>query len=161
MKLLIGSIAAGICAFCLIANTALAGANNSAPDKGTKVINTTHTYKALVERLQKSIRKNKMGIVARASATLGARSIGVTIPGNMVIMVFRPDFAVRMLKTSVPAGIEAPLRYYVTEGVDGKASLTYRTASSVFAPYDNAELDVMAKELDGILARIVAEALGN
>lgn len=102
-----------------------------------------------------------MGIVARASATLGAKSIGVTIPGNMVIMVFRPDFAVRMLKASVPAGIEAPLRLYVTEDANGKATLTYRTPSNVFAPYRNPDLDKMAGELDAILSRIVADALGG
>ena len=34
-------------------------------------------------------------------------------------MVFRNDYAVRMLQASVPAGIEAPLRLYVTENADG------------------------------------------
>ena len=60
-----------------------------------------------------------MGIVAQACADCGANAIGVTIPGNRVIMVFRPDFAVRMLDASVAAGIEAPLRLYVTERPDG------------------------------------------
>jgi uncharacterized protein (DUF302 family) len=66
-----------------------------------------------------------MGLVARASATMGAKSIGKTIPGNMVVMVYRPDFAIRMLKASVPAGIEAPIRFYITENpATGSATLT-------------------------------------
>jgi uncharacterized protein (DUF302 family) len=75
-------------------------------------------------------------------------------------MVFRNDCAVRMLAASVPAGIEAPLRIYVTENADGRASLTYRTPSSVFAPYGSAELDAMARELDPIFESIVQDAAG-
>jgi uncharacterized protein (DUF302 family) len=128
------------------------------PHPGTTVIDTDVPFATFEDRLRQAIRENRMGIVAEASATRGAQSIGVTIPGNAVIMVFRPDFAVRMLKASVPAGIEAPLRLYLTEAGDGTATLTYRRPSSVFAPYGNAELDAMAGELDGIFAKIVADA---
>ena len=135
------------------------GANAAAPYSGTQVIETPFAYKVLTGRLIKAIRKNRMGIIARASATIGAKSIGVTIPGNMVIMVFRPDFAVRMLKASVPAGIEAPLRFYVTENKDGKANLTYRKPSSVFAPYGSPDLDRLAGEIDIIFGKIIEDTL--
>lgn len=129
------------------------------PGNGTKVIPTAMGYGDLVDRTVKAVAANRMGLVAQASATLGAKSIGVDIPGNMVIMVFRPDFAVRMLKASVPAGIEAPIRLYVTEDPkSGKATLSYRTPSSVFTPYANADLDRMAAELDVIFAKIAADA---
>ncbi len=135
-----------------------AAAHDAAPFPGTHVIKTGHSYQAMVEKLPKAVSKNKMGVVAKASATLGAKKIGVTIPGNMVVMVFHPKFAVRMLDASVPAGIEAPLRFYITENADGTTTLTYREPSSVFAPYDSAKLDKMAKELDVIFARIAADA---
>ena len=61
-------------------------------------------FTAMVEKLPKAVAKNKMGVVAKASATLGAKKIGVTIPGNMVVMVFHPKFAVRMLEASVRRG---------------------------------------------------------
>ena len=77
----------------------------------------------------------------------------------MVIAVYRNDFAVRMLEASVPAGIEAPIRFYVTENPDGTASLTYRRPSTVFAPCGSADLDAMAKELDQIWQQIVAAAV--
>ncbi len=135
-----------------------AAAHDATPFPGTHVIKTGHSYQAMVKKLPEAVSKNKMGVVAKASATLGARKIGVTIPGNMVVMVFHPKFAVRMLQASVPAGIEAPLRFYITENADGTTTLTYREPSSVFAPYDSAELDKMAKELDVIFARIAADA---
>lgn len=131
------------------------------PHTGSKVFRTDYTYAAMVERLVAAIKKNKMGIVARASATNGAKSIGVKIPGNIVIMVFRPDFAIRMLRASVPAGIEAPLRFYITEGSDGKATLTYRRPSSTFAPYGSLALDRMALQLDRIFGQIATDALAT
>lgn len=102
---------------------------------------------------------NKRGLVAKTSATVGAKSIGQTIPGNMIIKVYRPDFAIRMLKASVPAGIEASIHYYITEDpATGTATLNYRTPSSVFNPCKNAELDAMAKELDVNFAKIASDA---
>ena len=138
---------------------AVSNADVAAPYPGTIEMKTGKAYGALVKSLTNAIKMNKMGLVAKASATVGAKSIGKTIPGNMVIMVFRPDFAIRMLKASVSSGIEAPIRYYIAEGpATGKASLTYRTPSSVFGPYKNAELDAMAKELDVIFAKIASDA---
>jgi uncharacterized protein (DUF302 family) len=102
-----------------------------------------------------------MGLVAQASASRGAAARGVKIPGNAVLMVFRNDYAVRMLGASVAAGIEAPLRLYVTENSDGTASLTYRMPSAVFAPYGSSALDEMAKELDAVFRNIVRDAAGG
>jgi uncharacterized protein (DUF302 family) len=69
-----------------------------------------------------------------------------------------------MLASSVAAGIEAPIRFYVTEGADGVATLSYRTPSAVFAPYvtrRKKELGVIARELDAIFAQIAIDAAGN
>jgi uncharacterized protein (DUF302 family) len=146
----------------LLAGPQVWAAGGSAPPlAGTQVIKTPHAFDALVARLERAISDNRMGLVAQASASRGAAARGVKIPGNAVLMVFRNDFAVRMLAASVPAGIEAPLRLYVTENSDGTASLTYRLPSAVFAPYGSPELDTMAKELDGIFGKIVHDAVGN
>ena len=58
----------------------------------------------------------------------------------------------------MPAGIEAPIRYYLTENPDGTTTLTYRRPTAVFAPYDGEGLDAMAEELDGIFAAIAEQA---
>ncbi|MDJ0947362.1 MAG: DUF302 domain-containing protein [Alphaproteobacteria bacterium] len=131
------------------------------PYAGVEVLATPLDFKDMVSRLEAAIDANKMGLVTKASASIGASRRGVTIPGNMVLGVYRNDFAVRMLEASVPAGIEAPLRFYVTENPDGTATLTYRKPSAVFAPYKNADLDAMAAELDPIFAKIAAEAAGR
>ena len=131
------------------------------PNPGMQVIKTPHDFKTLWDRLEGAIKTNKMGLVTRASASYGAAHRKITIPGNAVFGVYRNDFAVRMLKASVPAGIEAPLRFYITENADGKTNLIYRLPSAVFKPYGSADLDIMAKELDVIFAKIAADAAGS
>lgn len=81
------------------------------------------------------------------------------IPGNAVVMVYRNDYAVRMLAAGVPAGVEAPLRLYVTEDGDGRGVPSYVPPSRLSAPYGNPELDALARELDPIVERIAAEAV--
>ena len=145
----------------MVAACVAAAAEASAPFPGTLTVNTKHGFDALVSRVEKAVADHKMGLVAQASASRGAAASGVKIPGNAVLMVFRNDYAVRMLEASVPAGIEAPLRLYITENADGSASLTYRTPSAVFAPYASPALAEMAKELDAIFGTIVRDAIGR
>lgn len=119
------------------------------------------SFADLVGRLEEAVKANKMGLVNAASASDGAKAQGITILGNRVVGVFRNDFARRMLAASVPAGIEAPIRFYVTEGADGKASLSYRTPGTVFAPYlaeATPDLRALAGELDAIFAKIADDA---
>jgi len=131
------------------------------PYPGTVTVPTPHKFDTLLTRLAKAISDNGMGLVAQASASRGAASRGVTIPGNAVIEVFRNDYAVRMLEASVPAGIEAPLRIYVIENTNKSTTIIYRRPSAVFTPYGNAKLDAMARELDPIFEKIVRDAAGK
>ena len=136
-------------------------ADNGYPYPGTNVVKTKHSFADLWKRLETAIGDNEMGLVAQASASVGASRRDVKIAGNAVFGVYRNDFAVRMLKASVPAGIEAPLRFYLTENTDGTATLTYRTPSAVFKPYGSADLDAMAGELDQIFTAIAKQAVGQ
>ena len=143
---------------------AAAGSNSWGALPGWEVAKTAHDYKTLIGRLDQAVKANKMGLVTRASATLGAKKVlDKTIPGNMVVGVYHPRFAVRMLEASIPAGIEAPIRFYITENADKSATLSYKTPSAVFAPYmaGNDKLKALAEELDALFAKIAAEAAGG
>jgi len=147
-------------ALTVVAKLALADSWSDLP-AGWAVMKTSHSYPALVERLNQAVEANNMELVTRASATIGVeKALDKKIPGNMVAGVYRPDFAVRMLEASIPAGIEAPIRFYVTENADGTATLSYKTPSSVFAPYSagSEKLQALAAELDDIFAKIADDA---
>ncbi|MBS1269355.1 MAG: hypothetical protein MAG794_00305 [Gammaproteobacteria bacterium] len=134
-------------------------AENPTPYAGMRIIDTDTPIAEYQEKLLGAIQANKMGIVARACADCGAKAVlDKEIPKNRVIMIFHPRFAVRMLEASVAAGIEAPLRLYLTEQDDGTAKLTYRLPSHIFGAYEVDALDKLGEDLDGVVARIVAEA---
>ena len=129
--------------------------------EGWAVIETSHVYQDLVDRVKTATKANKMGVVTEAGPTEAAANRGVTIPGNRVIGVYNNDFAVRMLEASEAAMIEAPIRFYVTEQEDGTATLSYKTPSLVFSPYaeDSPEVMIIAKELDVVFEKIAEDAV--
>jgi uncharacterized protein (DUF302 family) len=78
-----------------------------------------------------------------------------------VIGVYRNDYARRMLEASLAAGIEAPIRFYLTENSDGSSTLSYRAPSAVFEPYFDEggdALKALAGELDIVFAAIADRA---
>jgi uncharacterized protein (DUF302 family) len=127
-----------------------------------KVVRTSKApFATVAVALEQAIADQKMGLVCHANAQQGAAARGVKIPGNQVIMIFRPDFAIKMLKANVEAGIEAPIRIYLYENPDGTATITYRTPSTIFGPYRHPDLTAIGAELDPIVERIVGQALAT
>ncbi len=130
--------------------------------EGWRVLKTGHQFETLVKRLEDSVKANKMGLVTAASASAGAAGQGIKILGNRIIGVYRNDFARRMLTASIAAGIEAPIRFYITENEDQTATLSYKLPSTVFAPYfheGGEDLRKLSAELDEIFARISDQAV--
>lgn len=149
-------------AFCLLALPALAGSVE--PREGWEVHDTGHSHDQLVERLEQAVKDHGMAVVTRAGPTGAAAKRGIEIPKNLVMGVFNNDVAVRVLALSVPAMIEAPIRFYLTEDEDGSATLSYKRPSFVWAPYmaeGGAELEAIAAELDGTFEAIAAGAAGG
>lgn len=149
----------GISAVLVTLSVAIAGTVK--PQNGWVVIDTHQSFAALSERLDAAVKAEKMGLVTSASASEGAKAAGFMIPGNRIVGVFRNDFARRMLSASVSAGIEAPVRFYVTENPDGTSTLSYKKPSFVFAPYLDEGKDALRSlggELDGIFAKIANAA---
>jgi uncharacterized protein (DUF302 family) len=149
-----------LCLTALFLSTTAAVAQDVRP--GWAVYQTKHSFKSMVGKLRSAIKDAKMLNVTRASASAGARGRKITIPGNMIVGVYRNDYAVRMLEASIDAGIEAPIRFYLTENEDKTTRLAYRTPSSVFAPYMDEggdKLKELAAELDGVFDQIAKAAI--
>lgn len=130
---------------------------------GAQAEQVTLTSKAPFARvaaaLEKAIADHGMGLVCRANAQQGAASRGVKIPGNQVLMVFRNDFAVRLINAEPRAAYEAPMRIYLYENSDGTASLVYVRPSSLFRPYGHPEITKVGAELDPIFEKIAKQAV--
>lgn len=134
------------------------------PREGWVIHDTDKPFDALVEAVRAAVETAPIAIVTQASASDGARAQGHTIPGNRIFGLYRNDYARRMLAASVAAGIEAPIRLYVTEDEDGTASLSYKTPTSVFTPYFDEggdDLRALASELDGIFKIVAQTAIAD
>lgn len=134
------------------------------PRDGWIVHDTDKSYTDLVQAVRDAVSEAPIAIVTQASASDGARMQGVDIPGNRVFGLYRNDYARRMLDASVAAGIEAPIRLYVTEEADGTATLSYKTPSHVFAPYaeeGGAALRALADELDAVFEDVARAAVAE
>ncbi len=143
--------------------TSSAFADSVAPRDGWAVYDTAHSYPDLIDRVKAEVKAEPgVGVVTQAGPTGAAKKLGVTIPGNRVIGVYGPQFAIRAVGLSVPAMIEAPIRMYVTEDSDGAATLSYKTPTLVFSPYFDEggdELRALAAELDGKFKAIAERAV--
>ena len=127
--------------------------------EGKVTLTSKAPFAKVVEGLEKAIGEAKMALVCHANAQQGAAARGVKIAGNQVFLVFRNDFAVRILNAVPEAGIEPPIRISLYENRDGTVTLTYMKPSAVFKPYPHPEIGKVAAELDPIFERIVAQAL--
>ncbi|TLF51758.1 DUF302 domain-containing protein [Halomonas urmiana] len=139
-----------------------AAAESRWPEQGWRVMPTSLAYPELLGALREAVKAEGMFVVTEAGPTEAAANRGITLPGNRVVGVFRNDYAVRILRLSVPAMIEAPMRFYVTEQGDGTGTLAWKTPSHLLAPYlDEAddELATIADELDTRFAAIAARVL--
>ncbi|TWI87156.1 uncharacterized protein (DUF302 family) [Roseibium hamelinense] len=149
---------------CALILSSAALAQSVEPRPGWRVVKTEQSYDELVESVSSSIKAEGMLLVTQASASAGAKGQGITIPGNRVIGVYRNDFARRMLDASVASGIEAPIRFYITENTDGTGTLSWKTPSFVFEPYmgeSGGQLKALASELDGVFMKIADRAVGS
>lgn len=127
----------------------------TAAQDGRVTVKSTAPFGRVAEVLERAVTDEKMAVVCHANAQRGAAGRGVTIKGNQVLMVFRNDFAVRLLAADPAAGFEAPIRIYVYENADGSATVSYIPPSVIFAPYRHSGVQAVARELDGIFRRIV------
>jgi len=148
-----------ILALCLVASGARAEPI-TAPE-GWVAIDTDKPFARLLDDLTAAVSANGFGVVTQAGPTAAAKQRGVDIPDNRIVGVFNNIYAVRVLALSVPAMIEAPVRFYLTDDGDGTASLSWKTPSHVFAPYMSGaipDLAVAAGELDAVFQAIADTA---
>lgn len=111
----------------------------------------------VVERLKQGAASASMAIVAHLNGQANAAKRGLSVPGDQILEVFRPDLAIRVWEADKSAGLDIPIRIHVFE--QGAATvISYRPPSAVFAPYHNPRLDLIGAELDPVFAAIAAHA---
>ncbi|MHB1567145.1 MAG: DUF302 domain-containing protein [Acidiferrobacter sp.] len=113
------------------------------------------SLEVVVERLTAAIAAAPLGLVSHINGQANAARRGLTVEGDQILEVFRPDLAVRVWTAEKAAGLDIPIRLHVYVRA-GQTYVGYRRPSVIFAHYQNAALDALGAELDGLFAGIVA-----
>lgn len=128
----------------------------------TVTLPSPYGFDETLDRIERSVEANGMFKIATASASRAAAGQGFAIPGDAVVLVFRNDFARRILAADQAAGIEAPLPIQIRETKTG-TEIAWKRPSDVYrgyaAPGIAPEIAKVARELDAIFAKIAADAL--
>jgi len=125
------------------------------PYPGTVSLGSSYAQADAVRRLEQAVRANGLTLVQTInSGGQGPASVSV-------ILVSSSDYWGRILKVNQLAGMEMPIRIYVTDTGNKSSAVVYRAPSSIFALYDSPELDRIAAELDQVFAKIVDDAIGD
>lgn len=109
---------------------------------------------ATVEALVAGIEAQGLRVVAHINGQANAAKLGVDVPADQILEVFRPDFAIRVWKICKPAGIDIPLRIHVFEDASG-VHVACRLPTTVLGPWGVPELDAIGEELDPKFQAIV------
>lgn len=120
-----------------------------------KTLTTKLTPQAAVGRLTAAVEVSGLRLVALIDGQANAAKLGLMVPADQVLEIFRPDFAVRVWAACKPAGHDIPLRIHVYEE-GGQTKVGCRMPSSVFSPFGVAELDAIGAELDPLFDTILS-----
>lgn len=98
---------------------------------GTVVLTAGTDVPGTVKRLQDAITAGGGTVAATVDHTLDARAVGVTLPGNTVVIGSSPAAQAPLLRADQRAAV--PQRYLVTQGPGTGATVTYSGADYVAA----------------------------
>lgn len=137
-----------------LAGSAFSYAGPIEPRDGWEIRQTEKPYARLLDDFKEVVPMVGMAVVTEAGPTEAAKARDVDIPGNRVIGVFDNDTAVRLLKLSTPAMIEAPIRFYVTEDAEGRGRLSWKRPSAILATYADGKNGDAISEIGQSLDRV-------
>ena len=115
---------------------------------------TSLSADAAVAALRAGIEAQGLRVVAHINGQANAAKLGVSVPADQILEVFRPDFAIRVWKACKPAGIDIPLRIYVYEDAAG-VHVACRLPTTVFGPWQTPVLTAVGEELDPMFLAIL------
>jgi uncharacterized protein (DUF302 family) len=114
---------------------------------------------AAVDALKAGIEAQGLRLVAHINGQANAARLGIAVPADQILEVFRPDFAMRVWKACKPAGIDVPIRIHVHE-TSGRVHIACRLPSEVFAPWNCPPLTDLGSELDPMFQAILDRVPG-
>lgn len=111
------------------------------------------------QRLLASIERRGLEVFARIDHGAGARAAGMDIGEELLLVFGDPRVGTLLMETDRTVGYELPLRVLVWETQDG-TRLGYRPVRALQDEYGISVRAEILERMDGLLAELLAEAIG-
>lgn len=115
-------------------------------------------FSTTVKQAETAIKKRAAMIVATVDHQNMLRMVGASARGSKTIEFGKPDMMKMLVPENPEIALEMPLRIYIFERSDGKAVVSYRKVSGIFAGYGKDQLKQAGQMMDMMLEEIAAEA---
>lgn len=120
-----------------------------------KTISTNLTPQQAVDRLIAAVEASGLRLVAHINGQANAAKLGLMVPADQILEIFRPDYAARVWAACKPAGHDIPLRIHVYEE-NAQTKVACRMPGTVFKPFGSDALDAIGAELDPLFDTILS-----
>lgn len=144
----------------VIASIALAGVFATSayaqmkPMDGSQMVMSKYSFSETVDLLKGAIEQQNLMVIHEVDGQKMLQMAGKKVGGMKQLFFFHPSYMAKVLESNEMAGIAIPLKIIAMEK-DGKVMVRYFLPSETLKPYKGTE--AIAKELDGKVAKIIAE----
>lgn len=123
-----------------------------------EVVESNYSYQETVQKLKDAIVGNQMMLLLEADHKMMLSMIKAESPPSITILFARPQMGEMLAKAEPKAALEMPMRVLVREFDDGKVRVVYYKPSYLFSHYQNKNLDMVGKNMDMMVEKLVTAA---
>lgn len=123
-----------------------------------QVVESNYSYQETVQKLKDAIVGNEMMLLLEADHKMMLSMIQEETRPSITIHFGRPQMGAMLLKAEPKAALEMPMRVLVREFDDGKVRVLYYKPSYLFSHYRNQNLDMVGKNMDMMVEKLVTAA---
>lgn len=124
------------------------------PMDGSQMTMSKYSFNDTVDMLKGAIEQQNLMVIHEVDGQKMLQMAGKKVDGMKQLLYFHPAYMARVLEANEMAGIAIPLKIVVMEKM-GKVMVRYFLPSETLKPYKGTE--AIAKELDGKIAKVIAE----
>lgn len=130
------------------------------PDRGRLVsVAAMAPVAEVVDQLAAAIERRGITIFARVDHAAGAREAGLEMPDEELLIFGDPRAGTTLMQADATVGIDLPLRVLVWDD-GGVTRLAYHDPVAAAREYRLAGQEAVLVRMQGLLAALIAEAIG-
>lgn len=125
---------------------------------GLKRIESRHSVVDTVDRLEKVLLQKQFTIFARIDHAAGAERVEMELLPSQLVLFGKPEAGTHLMQSASTAGIDLPMKYLVSEAVDGAVYVEWNDPSWIAGRHDINDKDRVIEKMSNALESIATAA---